>query len=89
MLELVNELVEGQHYYRCEKEKISDRILKENLIYVGDIYCRHPNIHKFQLHQQTYNFYRFVSKEEVQAKYEATILNIILKRLINESFVFF
>lgn len=91
MIELVLEMFEGQHYYRCEKGKISNRILKENLVYVGDIYCIHPNIYKFDLHKQTHNFYRFVSKEEydrkVQEKYESTILNIVLKRLINESFV--
>lgn len=69
------------------KKKIYDPIV----IYVGNCYSSDHLIQKFQLHKQTHNFYRVVSKEEyvrkVQEKYESTILNIVLKHLINEDFV--
>lgn len=92
IIELVNDLIPGQLMYRCKKENIrSHRILKEHLIYVGNCYSSDHHIQKFQLHKQTHNFYRFVSKEEyvrkVQEKYESIILNIVFKHLINEDFV--
>ena len=81
---LLDIMIPGQLMYRCKKENIrSHRILKEHLIYVGNCYSSDHLIQKFQLHKQSHNFYRFVSKE----KYESIILNIVFKHLINEDFV--
>ena len=83
-----DDLVEGQIYYVVQKESI---IEGDNMIYIRNSFFRYwDSIHTFQIHERYFNFYRYVSREEyyikIKEKYDATCLNIILKRLINESF---
>ena len=64
---------------------------KENLVFDDYSFFKYPNSKfSFQLHLPANNFYRYISKEEfytkTKEKYDAKCLNIILKRLIDESF---
>jgi len=89
MLELVNEnhLIKGQIY--CVKHKFLGR--KDNLIFSGGSFFKYPNNnYEFQMHLCSNIYYKYVSKEEyfekLKEKYDAKCLNIVLKRLIDESF---
>jgi hypothetical protein len=89
MIQLVhpNELVKGELYY------VIHNFLKrkENLLFDGFSFFKYPDsTFSFQLHLSANTFYRYISKEEylkkVKEKYDQTCLNIVLKRLIDESF---
>ena len=89
LLELVDELVEGEKYYVVQYKRA---VVEGDLIYLGDSFFKYPNgTNSFQVHERFYDFYRYVSKDEyymkVKEKYDAKCLNIILKGLINETFV--
>ena len=80
-------LVEGQQYYVVHKH---NTFIESDLIYIGNHYFKYPNsIAIFQI-VDMFHFYRYVSKYEyymaLKEKYDAKCLNIILKRLINETF---
>lgn len=88
MIEPVNEvqLSVGQEYVVTYPPYV-----KEKWIYLGDTYFRSSRtMLVLQLKQNFFHFYRSVSKEEyynkLKQKYDATCLNLILKRLVNESF---
>ena len=90
MLELIDSdnLVKGQMYY--VKHEFLERI--DDLIFDGGSFFKYPdNNYSFRLHLRANTFYRYVTKEEyyakVKEKYDQTSLNIILKRLVDESFL--
>jgi hypothetical protein len=65
---------------------------KEHLIFDGYSFFKYPDSnYSFQLHFRSNTFYRYISKEEyykkIKEKYDDTCLNIILKRLVDESFM--
>jgi hypothetical protein len=83
-----DDLVEGQTYYIVQKEGF---IEGDYMIYLRKSFFRYlDSIHTFQLHKRYFNFYRFVSKDEyyikLKEKYDQTCLDIVLKRLVDESF---
>jgi hypothetical protein len=89
MLELVHydNLIKGQLYYL--KHDFLERT--ENLIYDGGSFFKYPDSKfSFQLHLSENTFYRYITNEEylkkVKEKYDAKCLDIVLKRLIDESF---
>jgi len=87
MLQLVNDLNEGQQYYVVHRR---GAVVEGDLIYVGDSHFKYPNGHqRFQLDERYY-FYRYVSNYEyymkLKEKYDQSCLNIVLKRLVNENF---
>ncbi len=87
MLELVNNLVKGQTYHVVHAEGF----IEGDMIYLGGSFFRYwDSIQSFQMLQRYYNFYRYVTKHEyymkVKEKYDVNCLNIILKRLVNETF---
>ncbi len=89
MLELVDDddLIKGHMYY--VKHNFLERT--ENLIFNGSTFFKYPNsIYSFRVHLRANTFYRHVSKEEyyvkVKEKYDRKCLNIILKRLVDETF---
>jgi hypothetical protein len=90
MLEKVNyDLIEGQKYFVIHKR---GAFVEGDLIYVGNSSFKYPNsIQTFQLNERNYCFYRYISHEEYlkkrKEKYDDTCLNIILKRLVDESFM--
>ena len=88
MIEHVNEvqLSVGQEYIVTYKPYV-----KEKLTYMGDLSFKPScTMVVLQLKQNFFQFYRIVSKKEyynkLKEKYDATCLNIILKRLVNETF---
>jgi hypothetical protein len=88
MLELVNDLIEGQQYYVIHRR---GAVIEGDLIYVGDLHFKYPNsIQTFQINERFYHFYRYVSKEEfyekLKGKYDSKCLNVVLKGLIDETF---
>ena len=94
MIELVDKytLVKGTRYY-VKGNPIYPRSLKrfdctfdcyeEDTVWVTTML-------DIRLYLQFYHFYRYVSKEEyrvkLKEKYDATCLDIILKRLVNDDF---
>ncbi len=87
MLELVNNLVKGQTYHVVGLRGF----IEGDMIYLGGSFFRYwDSIQSFQMHQRYYNFYRYITKHEyymkVKEKYDVNCLNIILKRLVNETF---
>lgn len=89
MLEKVNydDLVEGQMY--CVIDNFLGR--KKNLIFVVGSFFKYPDSNfDFQLYLTTNTFYRYVSNYEyymaLKEKYDSNCLDIVLKRLIDESF---
>jgi hypothetical protein len=89
MLQVIDsdQLIKGEIY--CVIHNFLER--KENLVFDGNSFFKYPDSnYSFQLHLRMNTFYRYVSKEEIYAKvkqkYDAKCLNIILKRLIDESF---
>jgi hypothetical protein len=88
MLELVNDLIEGQQYFVIHRR---GAVVEGDLIYVGDSYFKYPNgIQTFQINERFYHFYRYVSKYQyymaLKEKYDTNCLDIVLKRLVDESF---
>jgi hypothetical protein len=88
MLELVDELVEGEKYYVVQYKRA---VVEGDLIYVGDSFFKYPNSRQtFQVHERFYDFYRYVRKDEyymkVKEKYNQKCLDIVLKRVVNENF---
>ena len=89
MLEQVkyDELNDGQQYYIVHRR---GAFVEGDLIYVNHFF-KYPNgIQTFQLNENLYYFYRYVSEYQyymaLKEKYNQTCLNIILKRLVNENF---
>jgi len=83
-----DDLVEGQIYYVVQKKGF---IEGDDMIYLGKSFFRYwDSIHAFQLQERYFNFYRYISKDEyyikVKEKYDSKCLNIVLKRLVNETF---
>ena len=87
-----NKLIKGEIY--CVKR---DVIIARNVMFVeydiiGDIFaaCKYPNNAIVYLFINVNSYYKYVSEEEykkkLKEKYDATCLNIILKRLVDESF---
>ena len=92
MIELVDKytLVKGTRYY--VKGNYPRSIKPVECIfdcYDGDTAWLTTNLN-IRLYLAFYDFYRYVSKEEfyekVKEKYDATCLDIILKRLVNDDF---
>lgn len=88
MLELVNELNQGEKYYVVQYR---GAVVEGDLIYIGDSFFKYPNsIQSFQINKRFYNFYRYVGKGEyymkVKEKYDSRCLDIVLKRLVDDSF---
>jgi|UniRef100_A0A6C0D2V4 hypothetical protein len=87
MFELVIDLVEGETYHVVQ----TGGFVEGDMIYLGGSFFRYfDSTCSFQVHQRYYNFYRYVTKHEyytkVKEKYDQTSLNIVLKRLVDESF---
>jgi len=90
MLEQVNydDLVKGQQYFVIQRR---GAYFEGNLIYDDNDFFKYPNsIQTFQLNNRLYHFYRYVSRHEyytaLKEKYEVNCMNIVLKRLVNETF---
>ena len=92
MIELVDKytLVKGDTYYVKGTHPRSIRCFdctfdcyEEDTVWVKTLL-------DIRVYLSFYHFYRYVSKEEYRAKlkekYDATCLNIILKRLVNDDF---
>ena len=82
-----DELVEGQQYFVIHKR---GALVEGDLINVGNHFFKYPNSRAIFQIVDMYHFYRYISKEEylirVKEKYDQTCLNIVLKRLVNETF---
>jgi len=88
MLELVDELVQGEKYFVLQYRQARG---PGDLIYLGDSFFKYPDsTQSFQVHERFYDFYRYISKDEyymkVKEKYNQKCLNIVLKRLVDETF---
>jgi hypothetical protein len=92
MIELVDKytLVKGSRYY--VKGNYPRSIKPVECIfdtYEDDTVWLTTNLH-IRLYLAFYDFYRYVSKEEYRAKvkekYDQTCLNLVLRRLVDESF---
>ena len=89
-------LIVGEKYYIKDKSsrRIFSCIFRHNIV-DNEIFWISIFIIKYsevtELNSMHYDFYRYVSKEEQYAKlkekYDNTCLNIVLKRLVDESFV--
>jgi hypothetical protein len=76
-------LVKGTRYY-VKGNPIYPRSLRSFECYEEDTVWVTTML-DIRVYLQFYTFYRYVSKK-VKEKYDATCLNIILKRLINDDF---
>lgn len=98
MLEHVNgnNLIVGNYYYiKCEKENRHIKFLEYDIL--GGIrfaVCLYINniIYLYSDNKYSVNrYYKYISKKEflkkVKEKYDAKCLDIVLKRLIDESFI--
>ena len=96
-----DELINGENYYVKRKKRRNNMNIKNfhglfnGSDFEGFVWFKIYNefnepIDSIELDAQLNTFYRYVSKEEfyakVKEKYDAKCLNIILKRLIDESF---
>jgi hypothetical protein len=97
MLELVNEntLIKGEKYYVKRKPRYLQNgrtfeCIFDHYFDDGDYAWVISNNMPIELDVTILDFYRYVSKEEYRAKlkekYDATCLNIILRRLVNDDF---
>ena len=99
MFELINKnkLVKGDKYYvKRKKSFVYSRYIKdfkcifEGYGNEGFVWVKLSILLNVELDLELNEFYRYISKEEyyakVKEKYDAKCLNIILKRLIDESF---
>ena len=89
MIQLIHceNLIQGEMYY--VKHNFLERI--DTLLFISESFFKYPNSnYEFRVHLNANTFYRFISKEEyyakVKEKYDRKCLNIILKRLVDESF---
>jgi hypothetical protein len=102
MIELVDKytLIKGETYYVKRKNRFrhSRHIKNFDCIFDGYnkefedfVWVKMSNVLDIELALDLNEFYRYVTKEEYYAKlkekYDGTCLNIILKRLVDESFV--
>ena len=83
-----DELIKGEMY--CVINDFLER--KENLVFDGYSFFKYPDSnYSFQLHLSSNTFYRYISKEEyykkIKEKYDNTCFTIVLKRLVDESFM--
>ena len=92
MLELIdgNNLIINDYYYvKCEKENRHVQFLEYNTLgstrfaiclYINNVICLYTHNH----------YYKYITKKDflkkVKEKYDAKCLDIVLKRLIDESF---
>ena len=96
-----DELINGENYYVKRKKRKNNMNIKNfhgmfnGSDFEGFVWFKIYNefnepIDSIELDAQLNTFYRYVSKEEfyakVKEKYDAKCLNIILKRLVDESF---
>ena len=95
MIELVDKysLVKGTRYYVKGSPIYPHSLRSFECIFDGYDYDDAvwlTTILNIKLYLTFYHFYRYVSKEEYRAKlkekYDATCLDIILKRLVNDDF---
>lgn len=92
MIELVDKysLVKGTRYYVKGTHPRSIRCFDCTFDYYEDDTVWLTSTLTIRLYLAFYHFYRYVSKEEfyekVKEKYDATCLDIILKRLVNDDF---
>ena len=98
--EVQGELINGEKYYVKRKRRNNMNIKNFHGMFIGSdfegfvwfkIYNEFDeSIDSIELDAQLNTFYRCVSKEEIYAKvkekYDRKCLNIILKRLVDESF---
>ena len=96
-----DELINGENYYVKRKKRKNNMNIKnfhgmfngsdfEGFVWFKIYNEFNESIDSIELDTQLNTFYRYVSKEEfyakIKEKYDAKCLNIILKRLIDESF---
>ena len=96
-----DELINGENYYVKRKKRKNNMNIKNfhgmfnGSDFEGFVWFKIYNefnepIDSIELDTELNTFYRYVSKEEyyakVKEKYDAKCLNIILKRLVDESF---
>ena len=97
MIEMVDKytLVKGETYYVKRKKKFLQMLNQYECIFDGYqedgfVWVLLSTVIPVELNLDLNDFYRYVSKEEYRAKlkekYDATCLNIILKRLVNDDF---
>jgi len=99
MIELVDKytLIEGKKYYVKRKKRYLQILNKYECVFEqynkefqGFAWVIISNAIPIELDLELNDFYRYVSKEDyhakVKEKYDSKCLNIILKRLIDESF---
>ena len=99
MLQLVDSknLIKGEYY--CVKRHVNTGsiIIARDVMFVEYIYldgtlaaCKYKNNGMIYLFINVNNYYRYVSREEylmkIREKYDKTCLDIVLKRLVNETF---
>jgi len=91
-----DELINGENYYVKRKRNLKNfHGMFNGSDFEGFVWFKNYNefnepIDSIELDTELNTFYRYVSKEEyyakVKEKYDAKCLNIILKRLVDESF---
>ena len=99
MFELVdkNELIKGEKYYvKRKKTFVYSRHIKSfDCIFdgygdEGFAWVKLSNVLDVELDLEFNEFYRYISKEEyyakVKEKYDSNCLNVIMKRIVDESF---
>ena len=99
MIELVDKytLIKGETYYVKRKKKYLQILNQYECIfdrynnYFEDfVWVKMSNFIDIELDLELNDFYRYVRKEEynkkLKEKYDATCLDIILKRLVNDDF---
>ena len=97
MIEIVDKytLTKGEKYYVKRKKRLHSHPLN-NFICIFDEYIDEEFVWvstmlDIKLDLELNDFYRYISKKEfyakVKEKYDSKCLNIILKRLVDESFV--
>ena len=97
MIELVDKytLVKGETYYVKRKKKFLKMLNQYDCIFDryqedGFVWVLLSTFIPVELNLELNDFYRYVSKEEYNAKrkekYDATCLDIVLRRLVNDDF---
>ncbi len=97
MIEMVDKytLVKGEIYYVKRKKKFLKMLNQYDCIFDGYeddgfVWVLLSAAIPIELDLELNDFYRYVSREEYRAKlkekYDATCLNIVLRRLVDESF---
>ena len=82
-----DDLIEAHRYFVIHKH---GAVVEGDLIYHGNHYFKYPNSKAIFQIVDMYHFYRYVTKYEyymkVKEKYDVNCLDIVLKRLVDESF---